>query len=166
MYGEDKLRLYLVRHGDALSKLVDPLRSLSPRGVEEASALASFLSSTGVKPDNMFSSDKKRAFMTAMIIAGALKFDEERIIVSEKLSPAADPEELVRFISSHDPKGTIIVVGHLPSIGNLTSYLITPDGDISVALEFDTCGLAYLEGDDVAGSGGFVLKFLVSPAIL
>lgn len=163
---EDKMGLFLIRHGDANPKSVDPSRSLSPRGVEEASTLASFLSSLRVKPDCMFSSDKKRALMTATIIASALKFDEERIIVSENLSPAANPGDLGRFISSHDPKGTIIVVGHLPSIGNLTSYLITPERDTFVAIEFDTCGVAYLEGDDVAEPGGFVLKILISPALI
>jgi hypothetical protein len=48
----------------------------------------------------------------------------------------------------------------------LASYLITPSGDVTTSMSFETGGVAYLEGDDVSRPGGFVLKTLISPGLM
>ncbi|NIO17591.1 MAG: phosphohistidine phosphatase SixA [Deltaproteobacteria bacterium] len=166
MERESRLGLFLVRHGEANPKSVDPSRSLSPRGQEEAASVGSFLSSLKVKPDQIYASDKIRAIKTAAIISGFLKFDEEKIIVSDALGPEANPEDVASLLSRNDPGGTIVVVGHMPSIGRFAGHLITTGREAVVSIDFDTCGVAYLEGEDVLEPGSFVLKALVSPKII
>ena len=73
---------------------------------------------------------------------------------------------LFRSLSRNDPGGTIVVVGHMPSIGRFASHLITTGGDAVVSIDFDTCGVAYLEGEDFLEPGSFALKALVSPKII
>jgi bisphosphoglycerate-dependent phosphoglycerate mutase len=79
-----RLRLYLIRHGEiehaAMGKLIGQTDvALSKRGVEQARRLAEKLSS--VRVDAVYSSDLRRARLTAEIIA-------ERNRVSARLSAA------------------------------------------------------------------------------
>ncbi|NIS73884.1 MAG: phosphohistidine phosphatase SixA [Deltaproteobacteria bacterium] len=160
------MKLYLVRHGQANPESVDPGRSLSERGLEESVAVGKFLSSLRVKPDYIFTSQKLRAVKTAEIIAGIIEYDKDRIVISEELVPNAYPEAIGGYLTSFGPLLNVIVIGHLPSIGMLASYLITPSGDVSASISFETGGVAYLEGDDAGRPGGFVLKTLISPWLI
>jgi phosphohistidine phosphatase len=160
------LKLYLVRHGEANPESVDPGRSLSERGVEEVVAVGKFLLFLRVKPDYIFTSQKSRAVHTAEIIAGSLEYDKDKIIISGDLNPKAYPEAIGGYLSSFGPFDEVIVIGHLPSIGMLASYLITPSGDVTTSMSFETGGVAYLEGDDASRPGGFVLKTLISPGLM
>lgn len=161
-----ELKLYLVRHGEANPDSVDPGRSLSERGLEESFAVGKFLSSLRVKPDYIFTSEKLRAVKTAEIIAGSLEYDKDKIIITGELNPKANPEAIGDYLSQFGPFDEVIVIGHLPSIGMLASYLITPSGDVSASMSFETGGVAYLEGDDAGRPGGFVLKTLISPGLM
>ena len=42
------MKLYLVQHGEAVSKLEDPGRSLSERGAQDVQAVAALLGNAGV----------------------------------------------------------------------------------------------------------------------
>ena len=74
------MRLYVVRHGDAVSEKVDPARPLSEEGCGTVQSIASFLKESGVRVSRVFHSGKARAAQTAAIlaesVAGAAKLEE------------------------------------------------------------------------------------------
>ena len=69
------MRLYLVQHGEALSKDVDPERALSDAGRADAERLARFLAPRRLTLSRVLQSGKLRAQQTAEILAGAFASD-------------------------------------------------------------------------------------------
>lgn len=163
---EAALRLYLIRHGEANPVSIDPSRTLTAKGVDDAVTVGKFLSSLHVNPDCIFSSDKSRAIKTAGIISSILECSDDRVIASRELNPNAYPEGMCSLVTSYGPADTVIIVGHMPSIGLLTSYLITSDRTVDASISFETCGVAYLEGDNLGKPGGFILRMLLSPTLI
>src|SRR5512139_2014144 len=67
------MRLYLVRHGEALPREVDPERGLSNEGRQEAEKVAAFLKGLAIEVEAVWESGKKRATQTAEIMASAVR---------------------------------------------------------------------------------------------
>lgn len=62
------MKLYLVQHGEALSKEQDTKRSLSEQGRREVERMANFLATAGVRVARICHSGKLRAQQTAEIL--------------------------------------------------------------------------------------------------
>lgn len=115
------MKLFLVQHGEAFSKDIDPERGLSDKGQACAAKVAHFLKGAGVSVDEIWHSDKKRAIETAAIF-------------SKELSPAGGaekkkglaPNDPVSEIYNvlHDLDKDIMIVGHLPFLSKLASFAI------------------------------------------
>lgn len=153
------MRVYLVRHGQAVDSDVDPARPLSDAGKREAVKLAQFAMRAGVKADEVWHSPKDRARQTAELLneggqlGGTLK-EREGLLPDDDVSGVA--RDLA--VASED----VCVVGHLPYLGYLAAALLEgPDAASFIA--FDTAGMLCLERE---GVGPWVLRWLVSPAIL
>lgn len=134
------MRLYLVQHGEALSKDVDPERALSDVGRADIERLASFLTPRYLGVDRILQSGKLRAQQTAIILARAFASN----VMPEKVSgldPLDDPQSLVTAISNL--QGDVLVVGHLPFLSKLVGQLLAGPGNSLVRFEPGT--LACLE---------------------
>jgi phosphohistidine phosphatase len=59
------MRLFLVQHGNALLKDVDPERGLSESGKQDVANVVAFLARGSVQVERIFHSGKKRAWETA-----------------------------------------------------------------------------------------------------
>ena len=118
------MRIYLVRHGDAVPEEdagSDRDRWLSPRGREAARILGRLLREHGVAPDAIVSSPLPRAVQTAELLATSL--DHIGAIATWRcLEPSAMPRIAATQIAATGI--SVIVVGHEPSISNLGAYLI------------------------------------------
>lgn len=66
------MRIYLVQHGAALAKDVDPARPLSEQGEQDVRRIAAFLARAGVGVGRIWQSGKRRAEQTAEQLAAAL----------------------------------------------------------------------------------------------
>ena len=66
------MRLYLVRHGEALPREKDPERGLSDRGRQNAEKTAALLKGQDIEVEAVWESGKKRATQTAEIMAAAV----------------------------------------------------------------------------------------------
>ena len=66
------MRLYLLQHGEALAKEIDPERPLSDRGRADVSRLAALLRARGMGVGWIAHSGKARARESAEILAPAL----------------------------------------------------------------------------------------------
>lgn len=137
------MKLYLVRHGEAVSEKIDPQRPLSEKGREEISKIAKFLKEIKVKIEVIWHSNKLRAKETAQIIANGI-FPLEELVEREDLSPNAPvekwPEEIKNFGKD------LMIVGHLPFLQKLLSLLLLNSEEFSI-VDFKSAGVISLNLD-------------------
>jgi phosphohistidine phosphatase len=149
--------LYLMRHGEALSKEVDPERHLSEKGMLEVSEMAAFLNCAEVKVDEIWHSLKERARRTAVIIAEAVP--HMNMVEREGLAPddpvAGIAEEIDKL---HE---NIMLVGHLPFLHLLASRLLTGNEKESV-LNMGSAGVTCLE----KWESGWRVRWVMDPELL
>jgi phosphohistidine phosphatase len=120
------MKLYLVQHGQAVTRDEDPERPLSEQGTQEVTAMAALISAAGVKVARVWHSGKRRAEQTAEILAQAVLpgGDIERI---KGINPTDPVDE---FSSDADVwEEDTLVVGHLPFMSRLVSQLTIGDTD-------------------------------------
>jgi phosphohistidine phosphatase len=117
------MRIYLIRHGDAVPEEVagsDRDRWLSPRGREAARILARLLRGQRIEIDAVLSSPLPRAVQTAELVAAGLDYLGD--VVSRRcFEPGAHPRVAADVILASG--GSVLVVGHEPSISALGAYL-------------------------------------------
>jgi phosphohistidine phosphatase len=115
------MKLYLMQHGKPVSKEEDPQRKLSSQGIDEVKKVAKFLGEKGIVVDSIIHSGKVRARQTAEIVATRLnpgKQPQER----NNISPMDDTKILADDIK--EMKNDLMIVGHLPYLARLSSFLI------------------------------------------
>ncbi len=118
------MRLYLVQHGEACSKEVDPERPLTVNGMTEIDRLAGVLKQAGVLADKAVHSGKLRAAQTAERLSGVIAPGIEPQ-THAGINPNDSPQAFARQIE-HFTTDTL-VVGHLPFLAKLVSYLTVGD---------------------------------------
>ncbi len=137
--------LYIVQHGDAMPKDVDPDRPLSAKGRADIQRLAERLSQHDVRVAQIFHSGKTRARETAEILSPLLDTDGE---IEERtgLAPNDSPEELIQQLQDTD-KDTLIA-SHLPLVSRTVSQALTGSPD-SQLVDFSPGSIAGIRrGDD------------------
>jgi phosphohistidine phosphatase len=113
--------VYLVRHGKALSKEVDPERGLSEEGRAELERVGRFLQGCGVELQTMIHSGKTRARETAEMLAAWLN-PNLLPVAKPGLAPLDDVHEAAARIQRDE--GGLMIVGHLPHLVKLTSVVL------------------------------------------
>jgi phosphohistidine phosphatase len=120
--------LYLVQHGIAEDKSVNPERPLSDEGKSELLRMMKFLEIHPiVQADNVFHSGKLRARQTALLLADAIK-PSGGVEEEEGLAPMDDPAIWAGRL--RDMYQDIMLVGHLPHLPRLASLLLTGDTEV------------------------------------
>jgi phosphohistidine phosphatase len=151
------MKLYLVRHGKAHPKSVNPERSLTEEGKREVFKVASLIGKEkNIELANIFQSSKVRAKETVEIIVQFIQHTDG-IIESEDLKPMADPSIWVEKINKMNKD--IMLVGHLPQIGRLASLLLTKGEEEIINFAPATIVCLSKEGEN------FSLEWIVSPEI-
>ena len=80
------MRLYLVQHGDAVAKDVDPDRPLSDQGRADIQRLAEWLANQHVQVAQILHSGKRRAIETAELLRPLLE-SPDQIFEGQGLAP-------------------------------------------------------------------------------
>lgn len=117
--------LWLVRHGEAVPENVDLSRPLSAEGFRTVSNVASVLAGRMGILDLVAASGKLRARQTAEILAAAAGYPSDRIAETSALSPGASPDAFLEFLEERKDNGNMLCAGHLPSIANIASCLLS-----------------------------------------
>ena len=118
---EDELMaLYLVQHGKALQKDVDPERGLSDEGIAEVERIAGVAQGYRVTVRTIRHSGKKRARQTAELIAAALSAP----VAVEQGDGLKPNDDVITIAKSLDESEDLMLVGHLPFLERLASYLV------------------------------------------
>lgn len=120
------MKLYLVQHGDAVSKQVDPDRPLNEQGIRDIERLASYLSKWGVRVPSVVHSGKARAQQTAQRLAAVLAIAEP-VKAQSDLSPKDSPAAMIARLAGRTED--LLVVSHMPYLGKLATRLLTGSED-------------------------------------
>jgi len=116
------MKLYLIQHGEAKSEVEDPERSLTRRGEEEVMNVSRIAFGLDIRPSKVYHSGKMRARQTAELMDTALKIPNSSVQATQGLNPNDDIRPWADRISKE--KEDLILVGHLPFLEKLTSFLL------------------------------------------
>jgi phosphohistidine phosphatase len=152
------MALFLVQHGKSLPKEKDPEQGLSEEGIADVDRIAGVARGYGVNVSLIRHSEKKRAKQTAKIFAGSLS-PEKGAQEQSGLKPLDDVAAVANDVSG---KENLMLVGHLPFMERLTSYLITGAAEKPV-FRFQNGGILCLDQDPETHA--WVIKWSLMPNI-
>lgn len=135
------MRLYVMRHGDALRPMTGP-RFLSDKGVKQAEAAGLFLRRVREVPDMIVHSTLARSKQTAEFVARMADVGDCCLKKFEHIEPEDSPEEFIEAIMPEFGPSceSILVVGHDPFVSSLASLLLV-NTRAAVSFRFDTGAL-------------------------
>ncbi len=150
------MALFLVQHGLSLSKEVDPERGLSEEGSETTQRIADVAKHYNIPVKKIVHSGKKRAAQTAEIFHDTLKPETDTEAVS-----GINPKDYVKtFAASIDDTANVMVIGHLPFMENLVSFMTT-GSEKTFVYRFQNSGIVCLDHNDK----GWFIKWTLNPDI-
>jgi len=117
----------LCRHAKAEpgdDQLSDFHRKLLTRGKKTAERAGLRLQKKGITVDCILSSSAKRAAQTATIIARAVGLKKKQVELCESLYQASPADLLDTLRGLPEDVGTVVLVGHNPSIAELVCLLV------------------------------------------
>ena len=123
------MKVYLVQHGEAQPKDVDPTRSLTERGRQEVQRVATFAERLGLEVHQIRHSGRTRAEQTAGILSEALS-PPGGVVAATGLAPLDDVQPVADGLAREQQP--VMLVGHLPFMARLTGLLVTSDPNRSV----------------------------------
>jgi phosphohistidine phosphatase len=153
------MALYLVQHGRSLPKELDPDQGLSEHGKTEVELLARKAKKCGLHISEIIHSGKTRARQTAEIYAAHLTPGRQPSI-SAGLKALNDVEPYAQTLADRDE---LMIVGHLPFMERLASYLITGSSEPPV-VRFVNGGIVCL--DQNPQRGAWLVRWVLIPEIV
>jgi len=160
------MKIYLVRHGDAIDPATpgvtsDAERWLTETGRVEVGWTAGILKQLNVRPDLILSSPYVRAYQTGEIIGAAIG-PSATPATSENLIYGGSFSGLLADISVHGRPSEVVLTGHMPSIGELVGWLCWHDRHSAIRMR--TAGVARVDlPDDNIAPGFGDLRWLLPP---
>jgi len=112
--------LILWRHADAEYGGDDLARRLTPKGREQAAAMAKWLHAQLPKDYTLVASPAVRAQETAQALGS-------KIVSDITLAPGASVTDIAKAAERH--KGLVIIVGHQPDLGQAAAKLAGASGE-------------------------------------
>jgi phosphohistidine phosphatase len=152
------MALFLVQHGRNVKKDVDPEQPLSDEGAAEVERIGETAAHYGVQVDAIRHSGKKRALQTAEIFGRHLQAADK---ISE-MSGIKALDDVVAVADALEGGENLMLVGHLPFMERLTSYLTAGDADLTV-MKFQNGGIVCLDRFD--SEVGWAIQWTLMPRI-
>ena len=150
------MAVYLVQHGLSLPKEKDPEKGLSEKGIEDTTKIAEVAGFYNISVSNIFHSGKKRAVQTAEIFKDNLKLPD----AAQQITGINPLDDVPRFAERINSGSNDMIVGHLPFMQHLVSYLTT--GDIGTRVyRFQNSGIVCMECE----AGDWYIKWTLNPNI-
>lgn len=125
-FTETTMDLILWRHADAVDGLPDMERALTAKGMKQAEQMAAWLNARLPKDARILVSPARRTLQTAQALGRKLQTVKE-------IAPGADAMSILLAADWPEAGGTVVVVGHQPSLGQTASLLLCgTEADLSV----------------------------------
>jgi phosphohistidine phosphatase len=112
--------LILWRHADAQDGVPDLDRELTAKGRTQAAAVGGWLDARLPKATRILVSPAARARQTAEALGRPFE-------IVEAIAPGADETEILGAIGWPDAAGTVLVIGHQPTLGQVAGRLMFGD---------------------------------------
>lgn len=159
--------LVLVRHAQPEKTGpdgTDRTRRLTPEGVQEATAQGAVLRNARIRLDRVDASDADRARETAELLTDGAGL-RERLHLTGALYGAPGAALLDYVQGLPDEAAGVMLVGHMPGMGELLSLLVTSQGDLAVKIAPGTMACLSLEAEQwrEVGPGSGVLLWMLPP---
>jgi len=151
--------LYLVQHAEAKSKEEDPKRDLTEKGRRDTERVARYLKRLQVQVSRIFHSGKTRAQTTAEILAEQVQ-PAAGVSEAPGLAPLDNPEIWAERVA--DLEEDILLVGHLPHLGKLATFLMSGNKEESI-VNFQMCGVVRLRRQE---EGNWAVDWMIVPDIV
>jgi phosphohistidine phosphatase len=151
------MQLFLVQHGEAMTKDQDPSRPLTGEGRASVRRTAELASRLAIHVAEIRHSDKLRAVQTAKELERTLVAPAKQ---ASGLGPNDDVSALRREVSWSNEN--LMIVGHMPFLGHLAASLLCQDESMPVIL-FQMAGIVRL--DRLEGSR-WSLRWILPPEVI
>jgi phosphohistidine phosphatase len=112
------MELILWRHAEAEDGYPDDERALTEKGLEQARKMAGWLKAHMPKDTQILVSPAKRAQQTASAL-------ELPFTTLTELAPEASPHDLLKVANWDTSKGSVLIVGHQPTLGIAAAIAMT-----------------------------------------
>lgn len=156
------MRVYFIRHAEALEGTNDALRPLSKHGRQQAKAVGQFMAGAGVTFDAAFSSPLVRARETAQCI---LPLTNKEVPLELEFSGMLLNEtsygEFLKWLAGMKNANHVLLVGHNPSMTENLARLLAVKNPYVLRMAKGAVACVKWEGSDLP-----TLKFFISPRLL
>jgi phosphohistidine phosphatase len=152
------MAFYMVQHGLSLPKDQDPEKGLAPEGIADVRRIAEVGRNYGVKVERIVHSGKKRALQTAEILADVL----EPGAGIEEIGGIKPLDDVAAFAPQVDFQANTMVVGHLPFLERLASFLISGQPE-PIVFKLQNGGILCL--DRIENQKAPVIKWALMPSV-
>jgi phosphohistidine phosphatase len=158
------VRVYLVRHGEAKPKEVDPERGLTTAGRREVEAVARAVAEAAAEVPRIWHSGKRRAAETAETLARFLATRREEPVES-RARHGLEPDDPVAPVAAElsGSQTDVALVGHLPFLSRLAAQLLGVEAAGGGLLEFQPASALCLERPEVGDR--WTIRWFVGPEI-
>lgn len=150
------MELILWRHAEAEDGAPDDARRLTLRGLDQAKRIADWLSTRLPTRYRLIASPARRTQQTA----AALRTTFETVAA---LAPGASVDAVLDAAGWPGWNGTVIVVGHQPTLGAVAARLLGGD---DAFWSVGKGAVWWLADRDREGSAGVVLRATISPDLV
>ncbi len=151
------MNLYLIQHGEAVDKSIDPERPLTDKGRNDVVKVAAYTAKKGGPSVLAVThSGKLRARQTAELFAYEIE-SLQGVVAVKDLEPEADPAIWVERLGLMEDD--VVIVGHMPQLSKLASALVCGDKDKNV-VEFRNAGLVCLRK---TGVHDWTIQYIILP---
>jgi phosphohistidine phosphatase len=110
--------------------------------------------------DVIIASPKKRSQQTAALVAKAVGFPVDNIVETEKVKAMTPAEETIRYLEEFQGKQSVLIAGHLPSLAEVASFLLTSGSKATI--QFERGGIGRIDVESLPTSEG-KLRWYLTP---
>lgn len=146
------MELILWRHADAEVGVPDEARRLTAKGRKQAQKMAAWLAARLPADCRVMVSPAVRTRETAAAFTA-------QVIIEKALSTAGTPQGVLKAAGWPDGAGTVMVVGHQPTLGAVAALALTGE---AAAWSLKKGAIWWLAGD----AAGVRVKAVMTPGIL
>jgi phosphohistidine phosphatase len=151
--------LILWRHADAEPGAPDDARSLTSKGEKQARRVAEWLHKRLPDTARICASPARRAQQTAQALA---EVAHRKVRTLDALAPDAAAEDVLAAVGWNGGKGTLVLVGHQPTLGRVASRVLTGRESDWPIRKGGVVWISQREADE-DGGGEPVLRAAISP---
>ena len=148
--------MILWRHAEAADGAPDHARELTAKGVKQAEKIAAFLHRHLPDHSRILVSPSARTQQTAAAFTN-------RYTLAPTIAPGASAQAVLQAAHWPDAGGTVLVVGHQPTLGEVAAQLL---GCNDCSLNIKKGALWWFSRREREGSAQITLRLVISPDFL